>query len=342
MSDSALEAIRATVQRDLGGRGLDPDLFAVCAGDFAEACRSLAQPSAELAVVTGFWIATAGRFETDGPPGALFLARVLRELGIRVRIYTDAAAVGILRDGCAEATIEEIPAALPVSVTHLLALERVGPGHTLETLHDSAEKELFAAEIPEGERGRCRSMRGIDITEYTTPSEHLFLAPGVLLPSPPVLRGRGVGGERVGSGTEDPLTPNPSPPSTGARGTGSYTTIGIGDGGNEIGMGKEPWSTIRRAIPRGGSIACRVPADHLLVAGVSNWGAYALAAGVAVLRGQRLGKLFDPIREELTVRRMVEAGLIDGVSGVRTATVDGLPVAVHAEVLTRLGQIVGG
>jgi hypothetical protein len=107
-------------------------------------------------------------------------------------------------------------------------------------------------------------------------------------------------------------------------------------------MGKVPWSTIRRAIPRGGLIACRVPTDHLVVAGVSNWGAYALAAGVAVLRGARLGPMFDPAHEESTLRRMVEAGLIDGVSGERTATVDGLPFAVHADVLTRLGQIVGG
>ena len=41
-----------------------------------------------------------------------------------------------------------------------------------------------------------------------------------MLPSPPVLRGRGVGGEGVESATEEPLTPNPSPLSTGARGTG--------------------------------------------------------------------------------------------------------------------------
>ena len=334
MSESALDAIRATVQRDLGGRGLDPDLFAVCAGDFADVCRSLTQPSAGLAVVTGFWIAAAGRFETDGPPGALFLARVLGGLGIRVRIYTDAGAVGILRAGSAEAIIEEIPAALPASVTHLLALERVGPGHTLETLGE-AEKELFASEIPERERGRCRSMRGIDITEYTTPSEHLFLA----------TRAQGVIARRASEGGI--ASPQARPLSLACASgyeiaDAAYTTIGIGDGGNEIGMGKVPWSLIRRAIPRGGLIACRVPADHLLVAGVSNWGAYALAAGVAVLCGARLGGLFDPSHEEATLRRLVDAGLIDGVSGERAATVDGLPFAVHADVLTRLGQIVGG
>ncbi len=50
-------------------------------------------------------------------------------------------------------------------------------------------------------------------------------------------------------------------------------TIGIGDGGNEIGMGKISMETIARNINRGAQIACRVPADHLIVAGISNWGA---------------------------------------------------------------------
>jgi sulfate transport system permease protein len=39
-----------------------------------------------------------------------------------------------------------------------------------------------------------------------------------LLPSPPVLRGRGAGGEGVGLGEAEPLTPNLSPWSTGERG----------------------------------------------------------------------------------------------------------------------------
>ena len=48
---------------------------------------------------------------------------------------------------------------------------------------------------------------------------------------------------------------------------------------------RSPGTSIRRNIPDGGLVACRVPTDHLIVAGVSNWGAYALAAGVALLRG---------------------------------------------------------
>src|SRR5438477_11762836 len=85
--------------------------------------------------------------------------------------------------------------------------------------------------------------------------------------------------------------------------------IGIGDGGNEIGMGKVAWDVIRRNVPNGGLIACRVPTDYLIVAGVSNWGAYALAAGIALLRGKRLDReLFDVEQERELLRLMIETG----------------------------------
>src|SRR5207244_9701718 len=95
-------------------------------------------------------------------------------------------------------------------------------------------------------------------------------------------------------------------------------TVGIGDGGNEIGMGKIPWPVIRRNIPNGGLVACWVSTDHLIVCGVSNWGAYGLGAGVRLLRGES-GEtdLFDPDREEALLEIVVERGrLVDGVSGL--------------------------
>src|SRR5258708_29221436 len=100
----------------------------------------------------------------------------------------------------------------------------------------------------------------------------------------------------------------------GADGRPRSTTIGIGDGGNEIGMGKMPGETIERNIPNGRQIACRVATDHLIVAGISNWGAYALAGGVALVRGQKLDPaLFDIETERKILHVMVERGpLVDG------------------------------
>jgi hypothetical protein len=117
--------------------------------------------------------------------------------------------------------------------------------------------------------------------------------------------------------------------------------IGIGDGGNEIGMGKVPHETIVKNIPNGDLIHCRVPTDHLIVAGVSNWGAYALAAGVYVLRGVKPPPdLFDPDRERQILEVMVRDGpLVDGVTGRQTATVDGLTWDEYAAPLVRIRQI---
>jgi hypothetical protein len=119
-------------------------------------------------------------------------------------------------------------------------------------------------------------------------------------------------------------------------------TIGIGDGGNEIGMGKIPWDVIRRNIPNGELVACRVPTEQLIVCGVSNWGAYGLAVGTAVMRGQkRQPEFFDPERERELLRIMVEKGpLVDGVTAQPTVSVDGLTFEQYVEPLVQMGKLV--
>jgi len=308
--DERLDALCALIQKDVGNRGLarDPadNLLTRTAGDFAAACRSIAEaPRAAVGIVTGFFIphGQPPACETDGPPGAVFLARALAALGVPAVLIADrtmgraieagleAAGISAESSGVATAYLDAAPSGVQgvaatlfegAPVTHLIALERVGPSHAND---------------------RCHSMRGRDITEFTAPA-HLLL-------------------ERAAG-----RTPRP-------------TTIGIGDGGNEIGMGKVPWDTIRRNIPNGELIACRVPTDHLIVAGVSNWGAYALAAGVLLLRGETGGAdLFDPDRERRLLQVMVEQGpLVDGVTGQQTVTVDGLTWEQYATPLSRMGEL---
>ena len=60
----------------------------------------------------------------------------------------------------------------------------------------------------------------------------------------------------------------------------SVTTIGIGDGGNEIGMGSIPWEILRSAITVGPAalVPCRTATDFTLLAGVSDRAGDALAA----------------------------------------------------------------
>jgi hypothetical protein len=340
MNELLLARIRDIIQEDVGERGLaaDPDenLISYCANDFQAACRSVAairHPA--LAIVTGFYIphATPPAGETDGPLGALFLARALVPLGIRVAVVTDAFCRPALEAGLTTAGLEkEVPIlTLPPAgeawpgfldsewrswsneafgLTHLVALERVGPSHSPNSLRlqpDVAAEDLrqFISEVPEQDRDRCHTMRGVDVTERMSPAHLLFEDAAATIP-------------RV-------------------------TTIGIGDGGNEIGMGKIPWRIIRRNIPRGGFVACRVPTDHLIVCGVSNWGAYGLAAGIQWLRAATGDPhLFDSMREQVLLQVMLERGpLVDGVSGKPTLSVDGLSFERYIEPLERIGELVG-
>jgi hypothetical protein len=331
VSEVALRRIRDLIQDDVNDRGLAKDpwdnLLTACPDDFASACRSIAeQPEAGVCVVTGFYIAhgdpPAG--ETDGPLGAVFLARELTALGVEVALATDKFCLPALRAGLevcglsAAVRVNELPLTTdaaafdrfwrrmtqhPFSPTHLVALERVGPGHTSMTMaappNGLAAVKVFEREVAPADRSRCRNMRGVDVTPSMSPAHMLFDAHGPI------------------------------------------RTIGIGDGGNEIGMGKIPWDVIRRNIPNGGLIACRVPTDHLIVSGVSNWGAYGLAAGVRLLRGAPHDpQLFDVEAERRLLETMVEHGpLVDGVTGKRTATVDGLSFERYAAVLSRIGEV---
>ncbi|MBM3644751.1 MAG: DUF4392 domain-containing protein [Alphaproteobacteria bacterium] len=125
-----------------------------------------------------------------------------------------------------------------------------------------------------------------------------------------------------------------------------WVRLAVGDGGNEIGMGKLAPDLIGGCVPNGTDIASVTAADHLVVAGVSNWGAYGLIAAMAVLRPDwraALLSFLDPEREFRLVRRLVtDAGAIDGVTARREPTVDGLPADEHAALLRQLYRIAGG
>ena len=62
----------------------------------------------------------------------------------------------------------------------------------------------------------------------------------------------------------------------------SVTTVAIGDGGNELGMGKV-MEKVKLHVPRGPDIACSVASDFLITTGVSNWGGYGLALSLYLL-----------------------------------------------------------
>ncbi len=110
-------------------------------------------------------------------------------------------------------------------------------------------------------------------------------------------------------------------------------TIGIGDGGNEIGMGNLE-DIIREEI---NIIPSSVKVDDLIIATVSNWGAYGFMAALGKLTGKRLLPSSDDVREYL--RYIVILGAVDGIKGEGHYSVDGFGPEVDEEIIDALSSI---
>lgn len=113
-------------------------------------------------------------------------------------------------------------------------------------------------------------------------------------------------------------------------------TIAIGDGGNEIGMGKVR-SDVINSVYRGEQICSVFATDFLIIAGVSNWGGHALVAVLSILAQRCL--LHDVNIEILLIKRIVEVGAVDGCTKKRTFTVDGLSLEENISIFLKLNYI---
>lgn len=105
-------------------------------------------------------------------------------------------------------------------------------------------------------------------------------------------------------------------------------TIAIGDGGNEIGMGN-----ISPAIANLNIRVAATGCDELLVADVSNWGAYGLIA----LLGRWAGRdLLAEISPPAILGYLSDHGSVDGVTRENTPTEDGLAATEGMRVIEQL------
>ncbi|MDR1558848.1 MAG: DUF4392 domain-containing protein [Clostridiales bacterium] len=123
-------------------------------------------------------------------------------------------------------------------------------------------------------------------------------------------------------------------------------TIGMGDGGNEIGNGII-YEQVRKITawgekcqcPCGDGIATVAATDVFFAASISNWGAYGIAAMLAFLKGN-----VDIMHDEETERRMVEAcayyGSVDGLYNIPLPRVDGISLKGGQAFVTLLREIV--
>lgn len=127
---------------------------------------------------------------------------------------------------------------------------------------------------------------------------------------------------------------------------GSATlTVGIGDGGNEIGWGIVN-DIIREKIPYGDKCSCGcgggfgdvTQVDVLVPASVSNWGAYGVAAGLSLLLNNP-EVCHNAEMESRMLRLCIDAGGINGPSFLPEPKVDGLSAETNRSVVTILAEM---
>jgi hypothetical protein len=109
-------------------------------------------------------------------------------------------------------------------------------------------------------------------------------------------------------------------------------TIGVGDGGNEIGMGNVLAELANLPI-----IPSVTPCDELVIATVSNWGVHGIIAAMSRELHQDLFSLFDPVE---IVQYLVDHGAVDGKTGSAECSEDGFPLAVGLSIIAQLRELV--
>ncbi|XP_074398584.1 D-glutamate cyclase, mitochondrial isoform X3 [Zonotrichia albicollis] len=261
--------------------------------------------------------------ENDGPPGALAIAAMLQALQKRVAMVTDRRAM--------ELNTKIIEEAVQLGILKkpipLLSYQRENANSALMFLCENGNParprfdHLVAIErAGMAADGNYYNARKVNIKHLVDPIDELFLA---------------------------------------AQSIPGITTTGVGDGGNELGMGKVK-DAVKKHIKNGDVIACDVEADFTVVAGVSNWGGYAIACALHVLRccatherylrcalgcprapSQRpwLPALPSVPKEEKLLKALVQLGVRSGKTASLEMEVDGLPFhSTHSLMIEKLLQ----
>ena len=251
--------------------------------DFCDqAARYVLDHPGKVAIITGFYILTAGQHETDGPPGAIAMGNALQELGNQVNYVTDCHTAPMMRKWLGDrADVVDFP----------IAGEEESRAAARKLLDELRPDLLITIErCGRNANGVYLNMLSRDITEYTARLDYLF--------------------------------------------EHGVPSVGIGDGGNEIGMGNmaEHIPPVDR-LPDEPAIST---VDRLVIASVSNWGGYGLVAAMSRQAGRNL---LPSIEEDARlITEMVDDGAVDGGSGQNRYYVDNFTLEENGELLGLLHE----
>jgi hypothetical protein len=263
-------------------------------------------PGDTVLMISGFIMRDYGLPETDGPIGAAVLAKSLA-------VALGAIPVGVSEDSvvpCMQAcfaTAGLIPATFDTlrSGRHRCAFSGfpvdsdAAPQAAADLLDRLQPKAVIAIERPgAGSDGEYHGGGGFDISSFTAKTDILFAE----------ARRRGI------------------------------PTIGVGDLGNELGMGIVA-DIVRAEVPLGETIAATQLADVAVIANISNWGAYGIAACLAAMVGNDAA-FHDGVEELRLIEACVNAGAIDPVGGMLRLYVDGTDGKTNASMVDLLRSLV--
>ncbi len=303
--DQIAETLDQLISLDIPARGIIGKLYGaarekagrpltLAAADHL--CRRV-RPGDTVVIATG-WVdqpvVAPDCGESDGPPGAVALARALR-LALKAApvIVTDACLVEGVRLVARAAGFQCVaPGAIGHSVARdkLLTLA-VLPFPTAPAAAETAAEELLATLKPAAciaiERGGMNTagvihnMGGEDTGASQAKLDYLFRA--------------------------------------AAR--RQIATVAIGDGGNEIGMANIA-AAVRAQVPHGAKCQCpcgaglapATPVDVLITAAISNWGAYALADLIGLQAGVPAA-ICEAAGEKRVLEATAAAGFHDPIAG---------------------------
>lgn len=253
--------------------------------------------------------------ETDGPPGAATVARA-------VDLALGAKPVVLAEPHCFRGVVA--------------AVEAAGVACLPEPLFGARGGRALALEFPYGPGTRAWVA---ELVERWRPKAMVFVEKG----GPNV---QGVFHTIAGTAKTDDVMAYGHYFVEEAQRHGSFT-VGIGDGGNEIGFGliREAVQAIqpagRRCVcPCGGGVATVTATDVLVCAAISNWGAYGLAAMLGFVT-RRLDALQDAATQWRILDATVRAGAMDGVFARQIMSEDGVSVQASQAMITLLHQLIG-
>jgi D-glutamate cyclase len=272
------------------------------------------KPGDRVLIVTGFIVPPWLRPENDGPVGAVNLARALNlAFDVRPTIVTEAMMLDMMKPLCEAGGL---------AVADEWAASQLYRRVSLESFTtDSAKADAQAEEMLD----RIKPKVIVTIEKASPNSLGVFHS--------------GVGYDITSMHAKvDVLIRK-------ARERGVYT-IGIGDGGNEIGMGCVE-EAVKKAVPTGAKCGCPcgggtasgVETDLLLAVMVSNWGATAIAANLAARLGY-MEVLHDREMEGKLLEAAASAGFIDPASGLGIHDGDAIDKEVHLAMVDIMNFIV--